>query len=54
MEHMREEKLDRQDATDAQNAPDDYVAPKLTDIGSFEELTQFGGGGAVDAEGMSA
>ena len=32
---------------------EDWVAPTLTDLGSFEELTENGIAGSVDAEGMS-
>ena len=43
-----------QHQTDApQDARDEWVAPALTDLGSFEELTKNGIAGAVDAEGMS-
>ena len=50
---MNEEHGDTQDRADAQGAPEDYVAPTLTDLGSFEELTRNGPLGVVDAEGQS-
>jgi hypothetical protein len=53
MEPMSEEKLEKQDATEAQEASEDYVAPKLTELGSFEELTGLGAGANPDAEGTS-
>jgi hypothetical protein len=55
MEHMPDEELDRQDATDAQDSSEEYTAPKLTDLGSFEELTRLTAVGPnPDAEGLSA
>ena len=51
---MSEEQLETQDATEAQDASEDYVAPKLTELGSFEELTGLSSGPNLDAEGLSA
>jgi hypothetical protein len=48
---MREDHVDTQQ--DAQDAREDYVAPTLTDLGSFQELTQINGSSVVDAEGQS-
>jgi hypothetical protein len=42
-----------QDRTEAQDSREDYVAPALSDLGSFAELTQFGTGGNADLEGAS-
>lgn len=40
---------------DHADAPEPYAAPDLTDLGSFEELTQFQVDGPItDAEGFSA
>jgi hypothetical protein len=51
---MSEDHGHPQDPTDAQDPREDYVAPPaLTDLGSFQELTQLGSGTHVDAEGMS-
>jgi hypothetical protein len=46
----------REDAADQVEGEDsrrDYVSPALTDLGSFQDLTQFNPGGATDAEGSS-
>ena len=51
---MHEDHVDAQrPATDAPAAREDYAAPELTDLGSFEELTQFNPTGATDSEGSS-
>jgi hypothetical protein len=50
---MSEDRGDTQDPAEAEDAREDYVAPKLTDLGSFKELTQLGTGTVIDAEGMS-
>jgi hypothetical protein len=42
-----------QEPDEAQDAPEQYLAPALIDLGSFEELTRFGGNTAVDSEGQS-
>ena len=38
---------------DAPEPREEYVAPSLTDLGSFEELTQLTTGPQADFEGMS-
>ncbi|HEX8065849.1 MAG TPA: lasso RiPP family leader peptide-containing protein [Thermoleophilaceae bacterium] len=38
---------------DPQDPREEYMTPALTDLGSFQELTQLGASGNVDAEGMS-
>jgi hypothetical protein len=48
---MHEDHADT-DRTDAEDVPD-YVAPALTDLGSFAELTQFTTGPNPDSEGTS-
>jgi len=49
---MNEDQTDVQD--EAEGAGSDYVAPALTDLGSFEELTQLNPtGSALDSEGFS-
>ena len=49
---MHEDHADTQEPRE--NTPEDYEAPALTDIGSFEELTQFTPSGAQnDTEGFS-
>lgn len=50
---MSEDQRDTQDPADAQDSREDYHAPALTDLGSFQELTQLGSSGAIDAEGSS-
>ena len=50
---MSEEQRDGQDPAEAQDPREDYEAPALTDLGSFQELTQFGAATNVDAEGAS-
>jgi hypothetical protein len=50
---MREDQTDTQDAGAVQESPQDYVAPALTDLGSFEDLTQLGSGDVQDSEGAS-
>jgi hypothetical protein len=43
-----------QDKDEAQEPQEGYTAPKLTDLGSFEDLTQAGTGNTPDAnEGLS-
>ena len=32
---------------------EEYVAPALTDLGSFEEITKLSTGNALDSEGFS-
>jgi hypothetical protein len=51
---MSEDHRGLQDPADAQDPSEDYVAPALTDLGSFDELTQFNTGGGPDAEATSA
>jgi hypothetical protein len=46
---MREE----QEPTQQPAEHEDYVAPALTDLGAFEEITKLGSGGQPDAEGSS-
>jgi hypothetical protein len=49
---MNEDQTDAPDEAE-DNGPD-YVAPALTDLGSFEDLTRFNPvGGAPDTEGFS-
>jgi hypothetical protein len=50
---MSEDHRDEQDPADAEATHEAYVAPKMTDLGSFEELTQFSTSGNVDSEGLS-
>lgn len=50
---MSEDRVETQDQTDAQAAGEGYEAPALTDLGSFEDLTQFSPGTSPDAEGAS-
>ena len=50
---MPEDRADTQDAAETQDPREDYVAPTLTDLGSFEELTKFNPTGATDSEGSS-
>jgi hypothetical protein len=50
---MSEDHGHRQNLADAQGSPEDYVAPTLTDLGSFQELTKLGGMDFIDAEGQS-
>ncbi|MEA2423216.1 MAG: hypothetical protein QOF55_2315 [Thermoleophilaceae bacterium] len=51
---MSEEHVEMQDPpAEATDASGDYVAPTLTDLGSFQELTQTGLSGNVDVEGLS-
>jgi hypothetical protein len=50
---MNEDHGDAQDRADGQDVPEEYVAPKLTDLGSFEELTRFNPGLSGDTEGTS-
>ena len=38
---------------DVHEPREDYVAPTLTDLGSFEELTRFNPGPLGDSEGTS-
>lgn len=38
---------------DSQDARKAWVAPTLTDVGSFEEVTQTGLSGVADIEGQS-
>jgi hypothetical protein len=50
---MSEDHRDTHDPADTQDPREDYVVPTLTDLGSFQELTRFGGTGASDIEGQS-
>jgi hypothetical protein len=50
---LSEDHGDAQQQAEAEDSREDYHAPALTDLGSFQELTQIGGSGAVDAEGSS-
>lgn len=50
---MNQDERDVQDVVEEQDARDEYVAPTLEPLGSFEELTRFGGGTHVDSEGAS-
>jgi hypothetical protein len=50
---MHEDHRDTQDATEIKDSHDEYVAPKLNDLGSFEELTQLSTGPNPDSEGTS-
>jgi hypothetical protein len=50
---MREDHGETQDSAEVQDPQEDYLAPALTDLGSFQELTQIGGSSVVDAEGQS-
>ena len=50
---MREDHADTQDPRET--TPEDYEAPTVTDLGSFEDLTRFNPSGpVVDSEGFSA
>lgn len=49
---MHEDHVDT-DRTEAEDVRDDYAAPALTDLGSFEELTRLNPGMAGDLEGTS-
>jgi hypothetical protein len=51
---VSEERVEQQQEPAAADDPrEDYAAPTLSELGSFEELTQLGGTGSVDAEGKS-
>jgi hypothetical protein len=50
---MSGDRDDQQDSAEAKDSREDYVAPTLTDLGSFQELTQLGVAGVVDVEGSS-
>jgi hypothetical protein len=51
---MSEDRLEgAPDQAERQEPREDYVAPALNDLGSFEELTQFNPTGATDSEGSS-
>jgi hypothetical protein len=50
---MSEDHADAQDPAPAQDAREDYMAPALTDLGSFQDLTQLQASGTPDAEGAS-
>jgi hypothetical protein len=50
---MSEDRSQTQNPAEAHDSPEDYVAPALTDLGSFQDLTQFNPGGATDTEGSS-
>jgi hypothetical protein len=50
---MSEDQPSAQVQADVVEPSEDYVAPALTDLGSFKDLTQLGSGQVVDAEGMS-
>jgi hypothetical protein len=46
---MHEDREPEQQPTDSE----EYVAPALTDLGSFEEITKLTSGNLLDAEGQS-
>jgi hypothetical protein len=50
---MDEDHSGMQEPVEARDAPEQYVAPTLTDVGSFEELTRNSTSGSVDFEGQS-
>ncbi len=50
---MSEDRSDPQDPAEHESAVTEYVAPALTDLGSFAELTEFGGQTNNDFEGTS-
>ena len=50
---MREEIGEPQDPVGTEDTREDYVAPTLTYLGSFEDLTQLSTGPNPDAEGTS-
>jgi hypothetical protein len=50
---MHDDHVDTQDAPETDAPREDYSAPELKDLGSFEELTQFNPTGATDTEGSS-
>lgn len=51
---MHDDHGDTQDPKEADEQREAYVPPKLTDLGSFEDLTQFNPTGpSLDAEGFS-
>jgi hypothetical protein len=47
------DQADTQDAAAVQDPPQDYVAPALTDLGSFQDLTEQSPGTGNDVEGSS-
>lgn len=48
---MHEDNGDRQEQVGAEEPREDYVAPALTDLGTFQELTEFNPSSTVtDAE----
>jgi hypothetical protein len=50
---MSQDRRETLEPAEDQDSTEDYASPALTDLGSFQELTQNGVAGAVDAEGMS-
>jgi hypothetical protein len=50
---IMENHVESRDAAPTPDAREDYSAPKLTDLGTFEELTQFTTGPNPDSEGTS-
>lgn len=50
---MNQDERDTQDTAEEQDARDEYAAPTLERLGSFEELTRFGGATHLDTEGSS-
>jgi hypothetical protein len=50
---MSEDRGETEDQGDARDPREDYIAPALTDLGSFEELTKLTPGVAPDSEGAS-
>lgn len=50
---MREDHDETQVPDDIQDSREDYVAPTLTDLGSFQELTQINPGVGAEIEGTS-
>jgi hypothetical protein len=47
---MSEDRGDTQDPAEDEDARQDYVAPKVTDLGSFEKLTKNGFAAGADTE----
>jgi hypothetical protein len=50
---MSEDRGAMEEHVEAEAARDAYLTPALTDLGSFQELTQLGGSQTIDAEGQS-
>ena len=50
---MIEDGSETQDQADSLDSGEDYAAPALTDLGSFQELTQISAGSGIDNEGAS-